>query len=63
MDVLTSVENRVRDGVRLRGIDPMREPDLTQHAFSAVAGFGPLQKYLDDPEIEELWINERLTDA
>ena len=22
-----------------------------------VAGFGPLQKYLDDPEVEEIWIN------
>jgi type IV secretory pathway ATPase VirB11/archaellum biosynthesis ATPase len=25
-----------------------------------VAGFGPLQRYLDDPEIEEIWVNERL---
>ncbi len=23
-----------------------------------VAGFGPLQAYLDDPQVEELWINE-----
>ena len=26
--------------------------------FDAVAGFGPLQRYLDDPEVEEVWINE-----
>jgi pilus assembly protein CpaF len=26
--------------------------------FDAVAGFGPLQRYLDDPEVEEIWINE-----
>ena len=26
--------------------------------FDAVAGFGPLQRYLDDPVIEEIWINE-----
>ncbi len=26
--------------------------------FDAVAGFGPLQRHLDDPEIEEIWINE-----
>ncbi|HYN76002.1 MAG TPA: ATPase, T2SS/T4P/T4SS family [Candidatus Limnocylindria bacterium] len=26
--------------------------------FDAVAGFGPLQPYLDDPSVEELWINE-----
>jgi pilus assembly protein CpaF len=29
--------------------------------FDAVAGFGPLQKYLDDPTVEEIWINGRLT--
>ena len=23
-----------------------------------MAGFGPLQKYLDDPTVEEIWINE-----
>ena len=27
----------------------------------AVAGFGPLQRYLDDPEVEEIWIKQRLT--
>jgi pilus assembly protein CpaF len=26
--------------------------------FDAVAGFGPLQPYLDNPEVEEIWINE-----
>lgn len=26
--------------------------------FDAVAGFGPLQTYLDDPLIEEIWIND-----
>ena len=26
--------------------------------FDAVAGFGPLQAYLDDPVVEEIWINE-----
>jgi pilus assembly protein CpaF len=29
-----------------------------RHVFDAVAGFGPLQKYLDDPTVEEIWINE-----
>lgn len=88
MDVMTAVEDRVRDSVRSRGIDPMSEPELVRelveatvagvlvdwagdgddgpadaaalarHAFSAVAGFGPLQQYFDDPDVEELWINE-----
>lgn len=26
--------------------------------WDSVAGYGPLQKYFDDPEIEEIWINE-----
>ncbi len=29
-----------------------------RQVFDAVAGFGPLQKYLDDPSVEEIWINE-----
>lgn len=30
----------------------------SRDVLDAVAGFGPLQKYLDDPEVEEVWINE-----
>ena len=26
--------------------------------YDAVAGFGPLQRHLDDPTVEELWVNE-----
>ncbi len=36
-------------------------PDPRQAAravYDAVAGFGPLQRHLDDPEVEEIWINE-----
>lgn len=32
--------------------------DEAQAVFDAVAGFGPLQPYLDDPSIEEIWLNE-----
>ena len=32
--------------------------ELSQSVFDAVAGFGPLQRYLDDPTVEEIWINE-----
>jgi len=28
--------------------------------WDAVAGFGPLQRHLDDPEVEEIRINGRL---
>jgi pilus assembly protein CpaF len=30
----------------------------TRSIVDAVAGFGPLQRYLDDESIEEIWINE-----
>ena len=29
-----------------------------RRVIDAVAGFGPLQRYLDDPTVEEVWINE-----
>ena len=35
--------------------DPAR---VTQSVVDAVAGFGPLQRFLDDPDVEEIWINE-----
>jgi pilus assembly protein CpaF len=38
---------------------PLPDPRLAARAvYDAVAGFGPLQRHLDDPEIEEIWINE-----
>ena len=36
-------------------------PDLgaaVKRVLDEVAGFGPLQAYLDDPAVEEIWINE-----
>ena len=35
-------------------------PSAARAVYDAVAGFGPLQRHLDDPSIEEIWINERL---
>jgi pilus assembly protein CpaF len=32
--------------------------EATKSVLDAVAGFGPLQQYLDDVTIEEIWINE-----
>ena len=33
-------------------------PQLTRSLLDSICGFGPLQPYLDDPTIEEIWINE-----
>ena len=30
----------------------------SREVYDAVAGFGPLQRFLDDPTVEEIWINE-----
>ncbi|MGH8776465.1 MAG: CpaF family protein [Jiangellaceae bacterium] len=31
---------------------------VARSVLDAVAGFGPLQRFLDDPTVEEIWINE-----
>jgi pilus assembly protein CpaF len=37
------------------------DPRLAAPAvYDAVVGFGPLRRHLDDPEVEEIWINGRL---
>ena len=81
------LEHEVRELIRRRGIDPLRDPEtlrdlvrdvvadyddrslrghvppLVDHraaskaVLDAVAGLGPLQQYLDDPDVEEIWIN------
>jgi len=40
-------------------LPPVGDHDQAVRAvLDEVAGFGPLQRYLDDPEIEEIWVNE-----
>src|SRR5829696_100699 len=40
-------------------LPPVGDRDqVTRAVLDAVAGFGPLQRWLDDPEVEEVWINE-----
>lgn len=39
-------------------LPPLQDPEHTvKSVVDSVAGLGPLQKYLDDPRIEEVWIN------
>jgi pilus assembly protein CpaF len=38
---------------------PVADPDeVVEELVARVAGFGPLQRYLDDPSVEEIWIND-----
>ena len=40
-------------------VRPVEDPDgAVEELVARVAGFGPLQQYLDDPTVEEVWINE-----
>jgi len=39
-------------------VEPVEDKTATARTvLDNVAGFGPLQRYLDDPDIEEIWIN------
>ncbi|SDH91933.1 CpaF family protein [Agrococcus jejuensis] len=56
----------VRDAVRnyseraLGGAHPLLDDEqaATRSVLAAITGFGVLQPYLDDPAIEELWVNQ-----
>ncbi len=55
LDVIAEHESRSLTGA-VRSLD---EPDLViGHIVANVSGFGPLQPYLDDETVEEIWINE-----
>lgn len=47
------------DGTHVGFPGPLPATDqLAKEVGDAVVGLGPLQRYLDDPAIEEIWINE-----
>ncbi len=40
-------------------VEPVPDPDaMVGELVARVSGFGPLQPFLDDPTIEEIWIND-----
>jgi pilus assembly protein CpaF len=54
-EVLADYSRRVLSS----SLPPVGDPRRVARAvLDAVAGFGPLQRWLDDPEVEEVWINE-----
>jgi pilus assembly protein CpaF len=49
---------RHNDFALARGLAPVDdETACVREVLAAVAGYGPLQAYLDDPSVEEVWIN------
>lgn len=55
LDVIAEHESRSLTGA----VSSLDEPELViGHIVANVSGFGPLQPYLDDESVEEIWINE-----
>ncbi|GAA3762086.1 ATPase, T2SS/T4P/T4SS family [Microbacterium kribbense] len=49
---------RHNDYALARGLEPIDdEHGCVREVLASVSGYGPLQAYLDDPTVEELWIN------
>ncbi len=54
-DAVADYDDRSLSG----GLPPLPDPvHAVKSVLDAVAGLGPLQGYLDDPDVEEIWINE-----
>jgi pilus assembly protein CpaF len=54
-DVIADYEDRSATGAMPLLLDPT---SVARQVYDAVAGLGLLQPFLDDDEIEEIWINE-----
>jgi pilus assembly protein CpaF len=47
------------DRALISALPPLGDPvAASRSVFDQVAGFGALQPYLDDPTVEEIWVNE-----
>jgi len=54
-EVITDYDERALAGA----LPPLADTrQVARNVYDAVVGYGPLQPYLDDLDIEELWINE-----
>lgn len=54
-EVISHYEERVPTS----SLPPLLDrPGTARFVFDSLAGFGPLQRFLDDREIEEIWINQ-----
>ncbi len=57
--LVEEVVGEYRDRSITSSLPPMGDAVAASRAIvDAVAGFGPLQPFLDDPTVEEIWINE-----
>ncbi|MGA9714680.1 MAG: CpaF family protein, partial [Aeromicrobium sp.] len=55
VDVIAEHDRRSLTGA----VRPVDQPEIVVGQILAeVSGFGPLQQFLDDEEVEEVWINQ-----
>jgi pilus assembly protein CpaF len=54
-DVVRAHDERSLTGVVMPVPDPA---GVVGELVARVSGFGPLQRFLDDPQVEEIWVNE-----
>ena len=59
-DVIADYDERTLTSTMPAVADPTR---AARDVYDSVAGFGPLQRWLDDPTVEEIWIKDQLTDG
>lgn len=62
-DTVASLVDEVVGGYLDRAVSTPLPPlgdvtSVSREVLDAVAGFGPLQRLLDDPSVEEIWVNE-----
>ena len=58
-DLVGEVLDEYDERALVGGLEPLGDRRQVRRAIlESVAGFGPLQPYLDDPSVEEIWINE-----
>ncbi|HVA61573.1 MAG TPA: hypothetical protein VNG13_13715 [Mycobacteriales bacterium] len=54
-EIVTDYDERALAGA----LPPLADTrQVARNVYDAVVGYGPLQPYLDDPQIEEVWLNE-----
>ena len=56
--LIDEVISHYEEGVPTSSLPPLMDrPNAARFIFDSLAGFGPLQRFLDDREIEEIWVN------
>lgn len=57
--LITDAIDRYEEQVLVSSLPPLaNRAETAQFVFDQLAGFGQLQQFLDDPTVEEIWVNE-----